>query len=144
MASFQKRDAISCAQFFLNRAEECDISERYAFECYLEAAIVFGRAAIHRLPKDWKKHPDWNDWFDKLKTNDAVKFFRSERDWILKEGPPKLGQIISLSPNKRKAKELYYFETPAKPASEIVRDHLESICHIIEDGKAKFSSSSAT
>lgn len=123
-SNFPQRHAISRARFFLRRAEECSVDKRDEFEAYLEAAIVFGRTAIHRLQTEYKKHPGWKQWFESLRSDPSVNFFREQRDFILKEGPPQVGQIIGFDPIT-KAAELYYFDDPAAPASDTVRYHLE-------------------
>jgi hypothetical protein len=100
--NFPHKHAISRARFFLQRAEKCSVDEREAFEANLEAAIVFGRTALLRLKTKYGekpgKHPDWDTWWDPLLTDPSVDFFRKARDFILKEGPPKIHQIILLAP----------------------------------------------
>ena len=72
--------------------------------------------------------------------NDSVEFFRNERDWILKEAPPKIGQVVRLGgrPAER-ATELYYFEKPEIPAVETVERHLKELHQIISDAEHRFS-----
>ncbi len=88
----ESRQALSRAQFFVEKAKECSGDAQVDFEAYIEAAIVFARAAVHRLKTKYERHPDWKDWWDSLRGDPAVEFFRTERDWILKEAPPKIGQ----------------------------------------------------
>src|SRR5215213_7977017 len=88
-----KRHPIWRARFFLQRAEECGVDERDVFEAYLEAAIVFGRSAILWLIPKYKSHPDWRAWFDSLKDNPSITFFKNYRDDILHERPPVVHQI---------------------------------------------------
>ena len=45
----ESREALSRARFFLEKAKGCASDDRGDFEAYLEAAIVFARAAVHRL-----------------------------------------------------------------------------------------------
>jgi len=135
---FPKRHAISRAYFFLNQAEKCTFAERDAFEAYLEATIVFARAAIHRLKSRYKAHPAWKAWFESLRTDPAVAFFRSYRDFILKEAPPKVGQIIKFEPVSRAA-EHYYFEDPTIPATETLRRYLDSLADIVAKAETDFS-----
>ncbi len=144
-----RRDAISRARFFLELARDCpyveDLAGREAFEAYLEAAIVFGRAAIHRVHEAAEKkargdpglHAGVKTWWDSLLGNPAIEFFREERNFILHEGPPKTGQKIgSLAPLK--AEELYYYEDPAVPATATVERHLDAVEKIVTVAEARF------
>ena len=136
--SFPKRHAISRAQFFLEQADKCTVDERDAFECYLEAAIVFGRTAIHRLQSQYEKHPNWRAWFASLRSDPVINFFRHHRDFILKEGPPRVGQIITFN-STSKASELYYFEDPNTPAIVTVQRNLEVLAEMMANAEKEFS-----
>lgn len=146
-----RRDAISRARFFLDLARECpysdDLAGCEAFEAYLEAAIVFGRVAIHRVHEAAKNKAQSNPnmkagvkaWWDSLRGNSAIEFFRVERDFILKEGPPKVGQTVRLGgPTPLKAEELYYYEDLTVPATITVERHLNSIEKIVTDAENRF------
>lgn len=137
-----ERHAISRAAFFLTLAEGCGINDRERFEVFLEASIVFGRTAIHRLKTQFEKHPEWKKWFDDLRGNAAVEFFRGHRDFILKEGPPRVDRIITGNPI-RGAAELYYFEDAAVPATDTVHRHLETLATLVRDAEARFSAATA-
>src|SRR3712207_6207077 len=56
-----RRDAITRARFFLEQARSClysdDMAWQEPFEAYLEAAIVFSRAAVHRLQNEKNVQP---------------------------------------------------------------------------------------
>ena len=145
-----KRDAISRARFFLKLARDYpysdDLAGREAFEAYLEAAIVFGRVAIHRVHAAAKNKaqgdPDMTAgvqaWLDSLRGNPAIEFFRVERNFILKAGPPKLGQIVRLGgPAPLKAEELYY-EDPAVPATVTAERYLDGVEKIVTDVENRF------
>jgi hypothetical protein len=138
----------------LKLARDCPYPEALEglepFEAYLEAAIVFGRVAIHRqhlaASNKAKNKPrlkaEVNEWWNSLLGNPSVEFFRRERDFISKEGPPKVGQLIRLGgPPGQKAEELYYFESPEIPATETVERHLDSVEKIIEDAESRFGTS---
>ena len=139
MRNFSTRHAISRAEFFLVLAEDCKPHQRMNFEAFLEASIIFARTAIHRLQHEFSRHPEWKDWFDALKDDPAVSFFRVQRDLILKEGRPKLGQIIDFNPIIF-AKELYYFVDPTIDASITVRNHLESLSETVHLAESMFLS----
>lgn len=137
MAVFVKRHAISRAEFFLECAERCSVDSRENFEAFLEASIVFGRTAIHRLKSQFKDHREWKAWFASLRGNPSVEFFREQRDFILKEAPPKVGQIIGGQPQR--AAQMYYFDSPEVPATDTVRRHLEVMATLVQDAEARFS-----
>jgi hypothetical protein len=139
MLDFPERHAISRARFFLEQAERCSSAEQEAFECYLEASIIFGRTAILRLKTQHEKHPDWKPWFKLLKSNPTICFFWNYRNFIIHKGPPKVGQIITFNPRDR-ATELYYFDDLQTPATETVRQHLDVLAGIIARAETKFSS----
>lgn len=139
MFNFPKRHAMSRARFFLEQAETCGDAERDAFECFLEAAFIFGRTAIHRLQHQYDKHPKWEEWFDSLRTNSTIEFFHTHRDFTLKEGSPRIGQIVNFNPVNR-ATELYYFDDPNTPATETVRYHLDLLAEIIAAAEDLFAS----
>jgi hypothetical protein len=140
MSDSPKRDAISRARFFLNLAKQCPAEKRDEFEAYLEASIIFSRTALHRFKTKHKRHPNWKAWWDSLKTNSAVEFFRKERDWILKEGPPKIGQIIRVGgPSTPMATEYYYYENPQTPATDTVEKHLNDFETLLREAEPRFS-----
>lgn len=143
------RSALSRARFFLEKADASPAESRVEFEACLEAAIVFARAAVHRFQSMHEKHPQWKDWWDGLSSNPAVNFFRVERDWILKEAPPKVGQnvfvpCIDLRGEVRgqhipvRAAEFYYFEDPATPATTTVARHLETVANLLAQAEQRF------
>ena len=132
------RHALKRAYFFLGKAELCTIEERDHFECYIEASIIFARAALHRLKSTFEGVKGWKEWFDTYLEDDAVKYFKNHRDFILKEGPPKIAQIIG-SINSVMAKDMYYFEHPKIPATLTIRKHLEKIAQIDQESHEKFN-----
>ena len=140
MSQFPQRHAISRAQFFLELAKKCSAEQRNEFEAYLEAAIIFARAALHRLQSEYEKHPSWKNWWSSLLSDSAVQFFRDERNYILKEGPPKIGQIVRLGGEiPCTATELYYIENPEVPAVVTVERHLASIKNLILQAQSLFT-----
>lgn len=142
ISSFSARHAISRAEFFLRLASECPISQRGDFEAFLEAALIFGRTAIHRLKHEFENHPEWKHWFEKLKGNSAIEFFKEHRDFTLKEASPKVGQRIGFEP-VLSASELYYFQ-PTVSVITTVSNHLNFITALVLDASSRFSQSSAT
>ena len=137
MSELSKRHALSRAKFFLTLAERCTPEQSDDFEAYLEASIVFARTAIHRLQAKYHRHPAWKKWFKSLQSNPAVEFFRGERNFIVKEGPPKRGQITTLNPIKRAA-QLYYYEQTSIDATKTVRVHLNSLIETVIEAETLF------
>jgi len=145
----ESRSALSRARFFLIKAKACPVDARVDFEAFLEAAIIFARAAVHRMKSQYERHPQWKAWWDSLRGDPAVEFFRTERDWILKEAPPKLGQKIfaasvgstepSYSP--KRAAELYYFDAPDVLATETIEAYLNNLEQRLAEGERCFGSS---
>jgi hypothetical protein len=144
------RSALSRARFFLEKAKECPADARVDFEAFLEASIVFARAAMHRLQARYRKHPNWKVWWDSLLDNPSVTFLREERDWILKEAPPEVGQKIfmpSIGPGGEdvpatrpsRASDFYYFETPDDEATTTVETHLIALQKLLVDTEERFS-----
>ncbi len=64
MTTLFKSDAVSRARQFLSMAKGCTVDQRDEYEAFLEAAIVFGRAALHRLQHVFGKRAGWKPWFD--------------------------------------------------------------------------------
>lgn len=140
MTTFPPRHAISRARFFLKKADQCKVSERDDFEAYLEAAIVFARAALHRLQSEYYRRTGWKSWWDRLLSNSAVTFFREERNWILKEGPPKIGQVIRAGQRPEAAADLYYYEDSAIRATVTIERHLNAIERLVLEAQSRFGS----
>ena len=140
MGNFPERHAISRAWFFLDLAKQCPIEKRNAFEAYLEASIIFARAAIHRLQSEHKQKSNWKPWWDELRSNPAIRFFQEERNLILKGAPPKLGQIIG-GPPTAMAADLYYYENPQIQATDTVERHLHTIENLLIEAQSRFSQS---
>lgn len=140
MGDFPRRDAISRARFFLDLAKRCPVDKRNEFEAYLEASIIFGRAALHRVQSKYEHHSSWKPWWQGLLSNPAVRFFMDERNWILKEGPPKVGQIIwPGGPPTPMAAWLYYYKNSQPPATDTVEKHLKAVEALVLEAQACFS-----
>jgi hypothetical protein len=149
-----RRDAITRARFFLLQARSCpyraDLVQYEMFEAYLEASIVFSRAAINRLHKSAvrraKGNPslkaEWDDWWHSILNDPAIQFFRDERNFILKEGPPMVGQIVRMGGPPQKMEDLYYYESPDIPATDTIERHLNSVEKLVTDAERRFGTSS--
>ena len=150
MLTHESRSALSRAAFFLDKAEACSAEERVAFEAYLDAAIVFGRAAIHRFQAKHKTHPAWKNWWNGLSENPSINFIRTERDWLLKEAPPKINQIVFAgTPNlsgdhvpahrPTRAGDFYYFEEPGVSATATLARHLAVVSELLSKAEGLFA-----
>lgn len=142
----ESRSAISRARLFLQLAEKCTIHERGHFEAFVEAAIVFSRAAVHRFKNENEAHPKWDIWWDCIAGNAAIKFFRAERNWILKEASSRIGQrgfaasVSSSGPTQSptKATEMYFYETPSVSATATVERHLAALEQLLGNAQDLF------
>lgn len=140
MSNFTPRDAISRAEFFLDLAKDCPGDKKNDFEAFMEASIIFARSALLRTKTKYKGHPQWKPWWKGLLKNPAVDFIRKERNWILHEAPPQVGQTVRLgAPPAQKASELYYYEDPEIPATETIEKHLEEMKKLIQYAENTFS-----
>ncbi len=100
---------------------------------------MFARAALHRLKSRYGSHPEWKAWWDGLLANQSVEFFRDERNWILKEGPPRIGQIVRLGgPRPELAQELYHYEEIGITATSTVERHLDELAKLISEAEVRF------
>ena len=141
------RSAISRARFFLQKAKACTVEERTDFEAYLEAAIIFARASMHRMKSRYQRHPDWKSWWDGLSENPAVDFLRAQRNYILKQAPPKLGQKVFVpsiggagsTDAPTRAGSFYFFEKPGVAATETIERHLNDLEVELTEAEARFA-----
>ncbi len=128
MAEFPSRHALSRARLFLRMADDCTVQQRVEFEALLEASIVFGRTALLRLKEKYEKHTKWKAWWGELLANPSGRFFKTERNWIVHEAPPKVGQVIGgAAQASNRAADLYYYESPNVRATDTVRRHLDEM-----------------
>lgn len=144
------RAAIARARFFLDKARASTPDSRVDFEAFLEASIVFARAALHHLQSEYKSHPDWKAFWNGLANDAAVTFFRVQRDFILKEAPPQIGQKLllpSIRPGGAHGKgyvpataaEFYYFDDPGELATVTIGRHLDSLATLLADAESRFN-----
>lgn len=138
MTDLFQRDAVSRARQFLDMARKCSVDQRDEYEALIEAAMVFGRTAMHRLLPLFGAHPGWKTWFGKYLGNASVQFFKVERDYLLKEGPTKVGQVIRAGKRTERAEEHYYFESPGIPATDTIEHHLDHVAGIVAAAHQEF------
>jgi hypothetical protein len=100
---------------------------------------VFGRAALHRLKSKFDKHANWKGWWNSVLGNESVEFFRGQRNYIVKEGPAKVGQVIRVGVRTERAEEHYYFESADVPATTTVEKHLNQIEHLVLEAQERFT-----
>lgn len=125
------RSAIIRARFFLKLAREAPAADRDAYEAYLDASILFARAALHRLHTRFRSNVEFKVLWNSLLNDEAVNFFRLHRDRVLKEAPVSVGQRISMDTDVRNADELYFFE-PERTAAQTLTMHLDRIEAIVQ------------
>jgi len=137
-----RRHAVSRAELFVELADQCPFDQNDQHEAFLEAALVFCRTALHRLQTRYEKNPAWKSWWDGLLPNESVGFTRKERDFILKEAPPKIGQIAYAGSGPTLAKYSYYYEDRHVPAVDTVRRHVAELKRLVLEAEAKFGDGS--
>ena len=86
------RNPLTRARFLLAQAEALSGDQREAFDTYLKAAIVFGRAIYHHLQtvaQSYGVDTAYRQWFTaksaEMKTDPVLEYFRESRDLLLKE-----------------------------------------------------------
>lgn len=136
----ESRSAISRAWFFFEKAIECSADQRVEFEAFLEASIIFARAAMHRCQRRFQKHAHFGEWWTPLREDSSVVFLRKERDWILKEASPQVGQIAFAGQRPTMASGFYYYDGPEVPATDTVRRHLERVNMLLAEAEERFGS----
>ncbi len=109
------RSALGRARFFMVKAQTAPAAEREAYEAYLDAAIVFARAALNRTHKQFHNRPWFKAVWDSLLNDDAVNFFRLHRNGRLREAPTRVGQKIVLGAGVSMADELYFSNLVPQP-----------------------------
>ena len=150
MVTHDSRSALARANLFLAKAVAAKADERVEFEAFLEAAIIFGRTAVHRFKTKYESHLKWKAWWKSIADDPHVLFFRSQRDMILKEAPPKIGQRIwapFIGPGgvtvpgyvPTYAYEFYYFERPDIPATDTARRHLNALEILLAEAQKEFA-----
>jgi hypothetical protein len=135
-----KRDAISRARLFISLANECTVTERNKHEAFLEAAIIFGRTAIHRTKTKYEKSRGWHQWWNQLAQNSSVKFLRDERDFILKKASPKVSQEVGVGIQFDRAADHYYYESPGVRAVDTVEYHINETDRVVQEAGRQFGS----
>lgn len=84
--------ALTMARYFADQAERLRDTNIEAAYYNVDAAIVFGRAVLHRLRAGYcssPRIPGFVRWENNLYKNSSVlvKFFSEQRNFVLKEGP---------------------------------------------------------
>lgn len=140
MKRFPARHCISRAELFLGKAQSCPVAERDDFEAFLEASIVFARAALHRLKTAANGSSGFAEWFSSIASRESVQFFKAHRDLILKESSPPIGQLVYVGDGRNDlgARHLYYFEEPGIPASDTVARHLADLSGLVHVAEQQF------
>jgi hypothetical protein len=74
----------------------------------MEAAIVFCRAALHRLQIQTSSR--LGAWWAGLRNDPDLDFIRQRRDWIVKQAPEKFNQVVRPNEPFEFAADSYYYE----------------------------------
>jgi hypothetical protein len=69
---------VSLALHKTAKAVACPAEDRVDCEAFMEASILFVRAAMHRFKNQYEHHNGWQAWWDSLLADPAVEFFHRE------------------------------------------------------------------
>ena len=67
----------------------------------------------------------------------SLNFIRDERNWILKEAPPRIGQIAYAGKRPLEASDLYYYDDGV-PATDTIHQHIERTAEVVAEAEARF------
>ena len=76
-------------------------------------------------------------WWKSLLSDPSITFVRDERNRILHEAPPKIGQKLHAGTQPPRASSCYFYETDVS-ATDTVRKHLERTVEILAEGEDRF------
>ena len=132
------RLAISRARQFLDLADECPMEQRDRCEAFMEAAIIFCRAALQRVKSRYCGRPGWKPWWDGLLNDADLDFIRQRRNWIVKEAPETFGQVVRPGQPFLRAADCYYYNTHTIRATTTLRRCVDVTERHIEDADVRF------
>lgn len=132
------RHALSRARLFLDLADECPMEHRDRCEAFMEAAIIFCRAAMHRIQKQYKKRAGWKPWWASLRGDPDLVFIEEHRNWIVKEGPEKFNQVIRPGQPVQFAADCYHYEAVGVRATTTLRRLVAATERHVQDADARF------
>jgi hypothetical protein len=107
-------------------------------EAFMEAAIIFCRAALHRLQTQYEDHSGWKVWWEGLLNDPDLNFIRQHRDWIVKAAPEKFSQVIRPGQPMSYAADCYYYEKYDIRATATLRRLIDATERRIKEANALF------
>jgi hypothetical protein len=135
------RITLSKAHFFLKQADR-SARDIEAYECYVEAALVFARTVLDHLEREYggklksKRKVEFKNWIRRRKLDPLIEALIEKRDSVIHIRPM---SII------RSQKDTFYLENSLDEASEDVKaahellpDQLDEIGAIIEECERMF------
>ena len=82
----------------------------------------------------------WAEWWSSLLSDPVASLFCNKRDQILKNAPPKIGQIVRLGGSPAKyATELYCYEDTQTPTTVTVERYLEALEEHVRHAEKRFA-----
>ena len=107
-------------------------------EAFMEAAIIFCRAALHRVRTQYKRRPGWDEWWNGLLNDPDLAFIRRRRDWIVKEAPETFSQVVQPGQPFSFAADCYYYERYDIRATTTLRRCVDATEGHTTDADTKF------
>lgn len=97
------RETLNDARAYLELAESTHAEERSAYTRHLKTAIVYGRSVTLHIQREFRHRPGFKAWYsdiqEQLIADPLFTFFRGMRNVILKEGPPAVHGVVSVTLN---------------------------------------------
>lgn len=129
------RRTLNKARFFLDQA---DRYERLVldYECYVEAALVFGAAVLDHLGSEFGRKRGFKEWIEERESHRLIADLKKKRNYLLHE------RTMSIIPSQE---DMFYLqnsidEAPpeTKAAHEMLRHQLDEIEAIINECETRF------
>lgn len=132
LAKGMARRTFGKARFFL---EQADRSERHieAYECYVEASVIFARSALGHLRREFGRKRGFPDWMAMRERNPLIKSLIDTRDELVHESAP------SIIPSQNE--DTFYYDQASpeiRTLHETLPNQLDEIVSIIDECERKF------
>jgi len=114
------------------------MEQRDRCEAFMEAAIIFCRAALHRVQSQYKRRPNFKAWWEGLLNDADLKFIRTRRDRIVKQAPEAFNQVGRPGQPFNHAADTYHYKHYTIRATTTLRRCVDATERYVQDADAKF------